>query len=324
MTYPRKMSAKQIEVKLVNVFTSEPFQGNPIIVIPHGDGLTDDEKKKIIREFNIEKGVFIGDSTDGKSDYKISIFTSQSEIDSDYQSLLGAAFVMVSDKNVILKDSSTNVLTEQARNGVFPLLVHSKGRELERLMVMMSWDEKPEFRRVDYDTTMTADSLGIDHEDIRKDIMIQAVKMNHWSLIVPVTNQDILDKVIFNRSKLINMAAENDVDYICLFYFDSSQPESKIFTRIFHPNISSAIGHNHLEDSITGESNCSIAAYLFEHKLLPPKGSKIITNFIQKSKAGRTGEIFVEMDIVNEIIREICIGGEANIVLDGKMKLTPY
>jgi len=301
MTYQRKMAAKQIEVKLVDVFTSEPFQGNPIIVIPHGDGLADEEKKKIIREFNTKKGVFIGDSTDGKSDFKISVFTRQGEIDSDYQSLLGAAFVMVSDKNVILKDSSTNVLTEQTRNGVFPLLVHSEGRELQRLMIMMSWDEKPEFRRVDYDTTMTAEALGIDQEDIRKDIMIQAVKMKHWSLIVPVTNQDILDKVIFNRSKIINMATENDVDYICLFYFDSSQPESKIYTRIFHPNVSNVISNNHLEDSITGESNCSIAAYLFEHKLIPSKGSKIISNFIQKSKAGRKGEIFVEMDILMKL-----------------------
>ncbi|MHA1212457.1 MAG: PhzF family phenazine biosynthesis isomerase [Candidatus Heimdallarchaeota archaeon] len=324
MTYQRKIAAKQIEIKLVDVFTTEPFQGNPIIVIPLGDDLADKEKTTIIRELNTEKGVFIGDSTDGKSDFKISVFNHEEEINPDYQSLIAAAYVMISDKNVILKDSSTNIITEQTRDGVFPLVIISKGRELQRLMVMINWEEKPEFRRVDYDTTMTTDALGLDSEDIRTDVMIQAVKMKHWSMIVPVKSKESFDRVVFNRSKLLNMAAENNVEYICLYYFDETQPESKIYTRIMHPKIEGNITNNYLEDTITGESNCSLAAFLFEHKLLPTQGSKLITNFTQKSRAGRSGEIFVEMDIVDDFIKEICIGGVACIVLDGKMKLTQY
>ncbi|HUT81206.1 MAG TPA: PhzF family phenazine biosynthesis isomerase [Candidatus Bathyarchaeia archaeon] len=323
MSLQRKL-AKQLEVKLVDVFTTEPFQGNPILVVPYGDSLSNDEKLAIIHELNTEKGVFIGDANDGKSDFSISVLSFQEEIDSDYQSLIAAAFVMITEKNVILKDSSTNILTIQTRNGVFPIIVNSKGRESLRLMIMMNVDMKPEFRRVEFDTAMTAESLGLVSDDIRTDIMIQATKMKHWAMIIPMKTKDAFDRVVFNRSKLINMATENNVDFICLFYYDSTQSDTKIFTRIFHPKLNGDLLNNYFEDMITGESNCSIATFLFEHKLLPTKGSKLITAFNQKTISGRQGEIFVEMDIVNEYIKEMCIGGDACLVLDGKMKLTPY
>ncbi|NHJ47384.1 MAG: PhzF family phenazine biosynthesis protein [Asgard group archaeon] len=324
MTYHRKMTTKQVETKIVDVFTSEPFQGNPIVVVPYGDSLTDKDKISIIREMNSNKGVFIGDSSDGKSDFRISVFTQDAEIDASYQGLIAAAFVMISDKNVNLKDGVTNILTEETKDGVYPLIVSSEGKDLKRLMVMLSWDEKPEFRRVEYDIAKTAEALGIESEDIRTDVMIQAVKMKYWSMVILVKDESIFDRVVFNRSRIINMATENEVDFICLVHYDPTKAEDKVFTRIFSFNLNGDSLFRQLEDTITGESNAAIAAYLFEHKLMATKGSKLITSFIQKSKVGRKGEIFVEIDIVNEVIKEICIGGEANIVLDGKMKLTPY
>lgn len=324
MSYLKKSVSKQVETKIVDIFTKDPFQGNSLVVIIYGYNLSIEEKTAIIRELNAEKGVFIGDADDGKSDFKIALFSREEELDCDYQSLIGAAYVMIAEKHVILKDSSTNILTEQTRNGIFPLIINSQGREIQHLMIMLDWKEKPEFRRVEYDSSRIADSLGISTEDLRADIAIQAVRMKHWSMIIPVKSLDVLDRAILDKSKLINLASDNNVDFICLFKIDDSQTETKIHTRIFNPNI---LGHkkdNNFEDSITGESNTNIAAYIFEHKLIPFSGSKTQAHFIQKTKNGRAGEIIVEMVIVDENINEIYIGGKATIVLDGKMKLTPY
>jgi len=324
MVYQRKATAKQVDLKLVDVFTKEPFQGNSLVVVLYGENLTLEEKTSIIREMNASKGVFIGDSSDGKSDFKINSYSRHEEIICDYHSLIGSTFIMITEKQVTLKDGVTNVITVQTKDGVFPLLVQSKGRELQQLMIMLDWKEKAEFRRIDYDNSMMAEALGLAPEDIRRDVLIQAVKMNHWSVMVPLTSKEALNRVVKNRSKLINLATENNVELICLFYTDESQPDNKIYTRAFNPSGSNNGSGNYFEDLITGLSNPGIAAYVFEHKLIPTSGSKIITTFVQQSNEGRIGEIVVEMVSVNDIIKEIYIGGNATCVLDGKMKLTQY
>lgn len=324
MSYYRKTTAKQVDLKLVDVFTREPFQGNPLVVVLYGENLTVEEKTSIVREMNATKGVFIGDSDDGKSDFKINSFSRREEINCDYHGLIGSAYVIIAEKQVTLKDGSTNVLTIQTKDGVFPLLVQSKGRELQELMIMLNWDEKAEFRRIDYDNTMMAEALGLAPEDIRRDVLMQAVKMYHWSVMVPVTSKEALNKVVKNRSKLINLATENNVEFICLFYADESQADNKIHTRVFNPNINDNGSGNYFEDRITGLSNPGIAAYVYEHKLIPVSGSKIITTFVQQSNDDRIGEIVVEMVSINDTIKEISIGGNATCVLEGKMKLTQY
>ncbi len=324
MAYHRKTTAKQVDLKLVDVFTKEPFQGNSLVVVLYGEDLSLEEKTSIIREMNATKGVFIGDSNDGKSDFKINSFSKRGKIDCDYHSLIGSAFVMIAEKQVTLKDGGTNVLTVQTRDGVFPLLVQTKGRELQQLMIMLDWNEKAEFRRIDYDNTMMAEALGLAPEDIRRDVPIQAVKMNRWSVMVPVTSKEALNSVVKNRSKLFNLTTENNVEFICLFYTNESLPDNKIYTRVFHPNANSNGFGNYFEDLITGLSNPGIAAYVFEQKLIPISDSKITFNFSQQSNDGRIGEIIVEMVSVNDTIKEIYIGGNATCVLDGKMKLTQY
>ena len=324
MSYHRKITAKQIEVRLVDVYTKEPFHGNSLVVVLYGEKLSTEEKTAIVRELNARKAVFICDSDDSKSDFKIRTFSQNEEITCDYHSLIGSAYVMVVEKQVTLKDGPTNVLTVQTNNEMFPLLVHTKGRELDDLMVMLDWNEKPEFRRIDYDNSMMAEALGLEAEDIRRDVLIQAVKMNHWSVMVPVTHKDVLGKVIKNRSKLNNLALENNVEFICLFYADENQSTNKIFTRVFKPNTSMKDSSCNIEDAITGSSNPGIAAYIYEHKLIPTSGSKIISTFIQQTEDGRNGETIVELVTVNEVIKEIYIGGKATSVLDGKMKLTQY
>lgn len=317
------MTTKQVETKLVDVFTKDPFHGNSLVVVLYGESLSTEEKIAIIKEMNATKGVFVGDADDGKSDFKINLYTLEGEINADYHSLLGSAFVMVAEKHVNLKDGSTNILTIQAKQGIYPILVNSKSRDNLQLMIMLDWNEKPEFRRIEYDKEQVAEALGLSSDDFRHDLLIQAVKMGHWSMIIPVTDKEVFSKVILNRSKLFNLASENNVEFICLFYCNPDQPEEKIETKIFNPPLT----HQTMlssEDAITGESNPSIAAYLFENKLIPISGSKVYFNFIQKSSNERKGEITVEMTTVNENINEIYIGGFATIVLDGKMKLTAY
>jgi trans-2,3-dihydro-3-hydroxyanthranilate isomerase len=43
----------------LDVFTTEPFAGNPLAVFPEAEGLSDDEMMKIAREMNLSETVFV-------------------------------------------------------------------------------------------------------------------------------------------------------------------------------------------------------------------------------------------------------------------------
>lgn len=58
----RKLERKKLDsyrfIQL-DVFTSEPFAGNPLAVFPEAEGLTDDEMMKIAREMNLSETVYV-------------------------------------------------------------------------------------------------------------------------------------------------------------------------------------------------------------------------------------------------------------------------
>lgn len=59
----------------VDVFTSEPWLGNPVAVIHDADGLTDEQMSAVARWTNLSETTFLLDPTDPAADYRLRIFT---------------------------------------------------------------------------------------------------------------------------------------------------------------------------------------------------------------------------------------------------------
>lgn len=73
---------KHLEFVTLDVFTSEPFKGNPLAVVkvPRDFTLNHDRKQLIAREFNFSETVFLHGPEDGSSTWKIGIFTTTAEL----------------------------------------------------------------------------------------------------------------------------------------------------------------------------------------------------------------------------------------------------
>lgn len=50
----------------LDVFTTEPFAGNPLAVFPEAEGLSDEQMMKIAREMNLSETVFVLKPEDSK------------------------------------------------------------------------------------------------------------------------------------------------------------------------------------------------------------------------------------------------------------------
>ena len=70
----------QLEFRQVDVFTSEPFRGNPLAVIVGADALSDTQMQRIANWTNLSETTFLCKPTDANADYRVRIFTPEREL----------------------------------------------------------------------------------------------------------------------------------------------------------------------------------------------------------------------------------------------------
>src|SRR5229473_4349997 len=92
MTKPRKLAMVQVDV-----FSSQPLEGNALAVITDGRGLSDAEMQALARETNLSETTFIlpGDTTvERERGVRVRIFTVHEELPFAGHPTLGTAFAL--------------------------------------------------------------------------------------------------------------------------------------------------------------------------------------------------------------------------------------
>ena len=77
-----------------DVFTGQPFGGNPVAVFPDAQGLTDYQLQQIAREMNLSETVFVLPPTDEAAVVRLRIFTPTQEIPFAGHPVLGTFYVL--------------------------------------------------------------------------------------------------------------------------------------------------------------------------------------------------------------------------------------
>lgn len=81
--------------KIVDVFTSTPFRGNPVAVVLEADGLSDDEMQSIAAWTNLSETTFHLRPTTSEADYRLRIFSPRSELPFAGHPTLGSAHALL-------------------------------------------------------------------------------------------------------------------------------------------------------------------------------------------------------------------------------------
>ncbi|WP_437613742.1 PhzF family phenazine biosynthesis protein [Erwinia sp. V71] len=84
-----------IPFKQVDVFTSSPFNGNPLAVIMQADGLSDAQMAAIARWTNLSETTFVLPASDPAADYHVRIFTPDTELPFAGHPTLGTAHALL-------------------------------------------------------------------------------------------------------------------------------------------------------------------------------------------------------------------------------------
>lgn len=295
-----------------DVFTDEPFGGNPVAVIPDAEGLNDDRLQQIAREMNLSETVFVFPPTDKAAVVRLRIFTPTQEIPFAGHPVLGTFFILAALRMIPVKESVTRVMQE-CNIGLFPVELHAEDGRVERVVMTQP---KPEFLgpvEETEDLYKVASALGLSKHVIADTKWpIEVVSTGLPVMIVPVRTLTAVRSIRPDASAIMDVCRRFGANGIMAFTTVTVEPSATVHTRMFAPSIGI------LEDPATGSASGALGAYLVQNGVVDvaPR-TEIISE--QGYAIDRPSKIFVQVDSDDDIIQSVKVGGECVMVVEGTL-----
>jgi PhzF family phenazine biosynthesis protein len=249
----------------VDVFTQEPFAGNPVAVVLDGAGLSAAEMQLIAHWTNLSETTFVLPADAPGADYQVRIFTTATELPFAGHPTLGTCHAWLEAGG---KPASPDAIVQQCGLGLV---------QIRRLGGMLSFAAPPLLRSGPVDESLIAEiagQLGISRADV-----VDA----QWADNGPGWVAVLLDSADAVLSLRPALAQGMDIGVAGPYPAGS---ECAIEVRAFF----SQDDHS-AEDPVTGSFNASLAQWLVETgRLAVPYVAS------QGTKIGRRGRVHVSAD----------------------------
>ena len=165
----------------VDVFTDQPFGGNPLAVFPEADGLTSEQMQKLAMEMNLSETTFVMKPTRAGADYRVRIFTPRYELPFAGHPVIGTHWVLASLGRTKLIEPVTTA-TFELGVGVLPASLYVHEGRVESVVMTQG---KPEFGAVFDEIDLIAHGLSTNVEAIQgSGYPVQVVSTGTPQLIV--------------------------------------------------------------------------------------------------------------------------------------------
>jgi len=286
--------------RVVDVFTEQPLEGNPLAVFPDASGLDDTTMQKIAKELNLSETVFILPPTRSDCIARVRIFTPTREMLFAGHPTVGASFVVL-DEGIAPKHAERFVLEEKI--GPVSIRVEPGDRPLLWLTTPPIHDG-PTFDRL-----LCAKAAGLDANDLLN-IDPQLLSAGNPNLFIAVRSKEAVDRAWVDSSGLATLKTSLQ-EPTCVFVFT---PVSQgAYSRMFAPE------HGVMEDPATGSATGPLAAYMMRHNLvLSAPGTRFYSE--QGTKMGRRSILYVHIHGAQGV-DGIEVGGYVTPLVDATMRL---
>lgn len=270
----------------VDVFSSEPFLGNPVAVVHDAGEVTEDEMARFASWTNLSETTYLLPATDPAADYRLRIFTPDRELPFAGHPTLGSAHAWLEAGGVPDNDDE---LVQECGAGLVRI------RRSDRL----SFQAPPLLRSgpVDAgDRSRIAAALRVPEPEI-----VDLAWVDNgpgWVACLLESAEAVLDC-------RPDYAAFGDLEVgIVGRYADPTQVGADVEVRAFVPSM--GIG----EDPVTGSLNAGIAQWL--------AGDRLPTSYVasQGTAIGRRGRVHVERSGDT-----VWVGGDALTTITGQVRL---
>ncbi len=294
-----------------DVFTDQPFGGNPLAVFPNAGDLNTEEMQRIANEFNLSETVFVLPPQDSRHAKRLRIFTPYAELPFAGHPTVGAALVLASIGDVPCVAAETSVIFEE---GVGPIPITIRTTAGHPTHAQFAVAKLPEFgpsaptpEDVAWVLSVTVDDVGTDNLPIR------AASCGLPFLYVPLKDRSAVERARINMPAWERILNDYWAPNIYLFTRETVTPEADIHARMFAPGAGIA------EDPATGSAASSLAGVL---ALTAAQQSGTQRWLVEQGfEMQRPSFIDVEADLTNGVITAVRVGGQAVLISQGEMRV---
>ncbi len=301
---------RTINFKHIDVFTTEPLKGNPLVVFPDAADLTSEEMQKIAREFNLSETTFVSNPTAPEANYKMRIFTPAQELPFAGHPSIGTAYVLAKEGRRFSLTSPVTHIRQEIGIGVLPLEIRHDGSRIGRIDMTQG---TPKMGRKVEDIQKLADMLRIAVKDIEATGLAPQISSTGVNqLMVSISTLRTLTNLKPDLYGLLEFMMEMNCEGggVYLFTRETIDRESDVHARFFAPDVGIS------EDPATGSAAGALGAYLAYSKSLPHENGKFVIE--QGIEIGRPSIIHVEVQR-GEKGMIVKVGGNVVDVIEGQI-----
>ena len=274
------------DFRQVDVFTDQPLLGNPVAVVHGAEGMSDEEMQRFARWTNLSETTFLLAPTDPAADYRLRIFTTETELPFAGHPTLGSAHAWLEAGGTPRGEH----VVQQCGVGLV---------ELRREGGRLAFAAPDLLRSGPVDAGLAdqiADALGLERSAILD--IAWADNGPGW-VGVRLASADVVLALQPDHDRL-------PVDVGVVGPYDAGA-ECAVEVRAFVPHAAGIA-----EDPVTGSLNASLAQWLTATGDLPP--SYVAS---QGTAIGRRGRIHVDTDPAGRI----WVGGDTLTTIQGTVRL---
>ena len=282
-----------------DVFSSRPFEGNPLAVFPDARGLSDDLMQALAREMNLAETTFVlprDPAIERERGIRVRIFTVQEELPFAGHPTLGTAFALRGS-------SGAAEISLDLNAGKIPVSFEEKPGEA---VFGEMTQQEPKFGIIhDRETVVRATCLR--DGDIDPSLPIQTVSTGLPFTIVPLRGMDVMRRLQVDLARSSEYLKQSGGKF---FYFVSREtvdPAARLHARmLFYGG----------EDPATGSASGCATAWMVQHGVAQPDEHVLIEQGIEMLRPSR---IFVRASRRDNRVVNVRVGGNAVEVLRGEV-----
>jgi PhzF family phenazine biosynthesis protein len=291
---------KNLPLKTVDVFTSTPYQGNPVAVVLDAAGLSTAQMQQIANWTNLSETTFILPVTAPGADYHLRIFTPGGELPFAGHPTIGTAHALLEAGMVAARDG---ILVQQCAAGLVRLAVE----QVPGGQRWIAFDLPPPSCTV-LDAAQVDELHAILGTPLARGTAPCLVDVGARWVIGQLPSAKAVLECAPNlaRMKVQDIAGRHTG--VVIFGPHEPGAAARIEVRAFAP------AHGINEDPVCGSGNGSLAAYLRHTGQADAFGRDFLAS--QGARVGRAGTI--RLSIGDDVIR---VGGNAITCVDGTLRL---
>jgi trans-2,3-dihydro-3-hydroxyanthranilate isomerase len=291
-----------------DVFTDQPFGGNPLAVLPDARGLDDGLMQKIAREFQLSETVFVLPPERLGHTRRLRIFTPATELPFAGHPTIGTALVLARLGEIALGGATTRIVLEENAG---PVPVTISVRNGEAAFAQLSAPQAPELL-AEHAPAMVASALSLAPSDlVAEGGLPRVVSCGLPFLLVRLASRAALARATINRSVWARQLAGTAAQHLFLFTTDDDGHDVR--ARMFAP------GGGVEEDPATGSAAAAFGGWLGHTSALTDGTLRCV--MAQGIEMGRPSRLEIEVDKQAGEVVAVRVGGAAVLISEGTIEV---